>query len=1356
MDSHADTAVCGSNFVVLNYTSQVCDVTPYNSKDVESDVPIATCATAWDDSSGSTYIIKVHQALYMGDRGMDHSLLNPNQLRAHGVEVQDNPFEPIQCHIDTGFDDIKIPLSIQGTVIFVNTRTPTEVELCECPHITLTSSKTWDPHNIKFPEPTTVIEDNQFVVKACKSNYSKRNDDIINTKMVSAAKVLGEEHSIFPMPAEEFVEPGLHDSSYNIAFLSRRLISMARLTDIPHQQVGADTNDVPSTKTFVSKDRHPVVSAESISERWFIGIDNAAQTYKVTTQKGVRSAILPLSRRYRADRHFNRPTLKGKWYTDYMFGRTKSLDGNIGAQVFANREYFCTAYPTDSKKFCGKALQTFCKEFGAPEKLTFDGAKEQVKSGTDFMKAIREYEIIPHVIEPDRHNQNKVEGVIREIRKKWYRVMLKKKTPRRLWDYGLRWVCEIMQRTASWSGSLEGRTPLEMVTGETPDISEYLDFGFYDWCWYHENAGLGEIKLGRWLGVSHRVGSAMSYWVLTSTCQVVSRVLVSRVTNLEQQTDEVQQQQGDFSKLIAPKLGNEEYSTGENTKPGDWYEDLDHDPDFQEEFNKVWGDEHVKNADDSFTPDVFDDTYLNMELTLPYKEGQSWAKVTKRLRDANGLPIGTANENPLLDSRVYEIEYSDGYKTSLAANVIAENMFAQVDDEGNRYQLLSEIVDHRTDGSEVTQQDAFVNTQTGTKRRRETTKGWQLLVEWKDGSTSWVHLKDLKESYPVQLAEYAVQARISEEPAFAWWCPYVIRKRNRIISKIKSKYWQRTHKYGIRVPRSVKEALEIDMSNGNSLWQDAIEKEMINIRPALEVWENDEDKLIGYQKIKCHMIFDIKLGENFRRKARYVAGGHMTETPASLTYSSVVARDSVRIAFVLAALNDLDIRACDIQNAYLTADCREKIYTIAGPEFGSERGKIMVVKKALYGLKSSGAAFRALLAKRLYEIGFLPSKADPDVWMRPGVKPSGFEYWEYILCYVDDVICVSNNPTQTLQALQKYFKLKEDKIEQPDMYLGAEIGKMQSEGGEFWTMSGEKYVKSAVKNLEDVLATRGHRLPSKCETPLSNKYRPELDTSAELKADGVTEYQELVGVLRWAVELGRVDINLEVSLMSSYLASPRIGHLQQVYHMFGYLKSKPKRKLGFDHSEPLISEKMFKEYDWQDFYKDAKEAIPRDAPEPRGNSVTTHCFVDANHASNKVTRRSQTGILIFVNRAPIIFFSKKQNTVEVSTFGSEFIASRIAVEQIESLRYKLRMFGVPLSGPTNMFMDNEAVYKNTSVPESTLNKKHLSIAYHRCREAVAAHVIRVAKEGTKTNLADLFTKILSGPRREELLNMFTY
>ena len=131
-----------------------------------------------------------------------------------------------------------------------------------------------------------------------------------------------------------------------------------------------------------------------------------------------------------------------------------------------------------------------------------------------------------------------------------------------------------------------------------------------------------------------------------------------------------------------------------------------------------------------------------------------------------------------------------------------------------------------------------------------------------------------------------------------------------------------------------------------------------------------------------------------------------------------------------------------------------------------------------------------------------------------------------------------------------------------------------------------------------------------------------------------------------------------------------------------------------------------------------------------------------------MTRRSQTRILIFLNRAPIVWYSKRQNTVETSTFGSEFIAMRSAVEHIEALRYKLRMFGIPIEGPTNVFCDNEAVFKNTTIPESTLKKKHNSICYHRCHEAVAARVMRVAKEGTLTNLADLFTKPLVQSVRE--------
>ena len=140
-----------------------------------------------------------------------------------------------------------------------------------------------------------------------------------------------------------------------------------------------------------------------------------------------------------------------------------------------------------------------------------------------------------------------------------------------------------------------------------------------------------------------------------------------------------------------------------------------------------------------------------------------------------------------------------------------------------------------------------------------------------------------------------------------------------------------------------------------------------------------------------------------------VAGGHMTASPSSITYSSVVSRDSVRIALTIAALNGLSILGCDIQNAYLTAPCRKKIWTTAGPEFGSESGKKMLVVQALYGLKSSGAAFRAFLGEAVYDLGYKYSVADPDVWLRPAIKEKdGFKYWEYALCYVDDVLRISD------------------------------------------------------------------------------------------------------------------------------------------------------------------------------------------------------------------------------------------------------------------------------------------------------------------------------------------------------------
>jgi hypothetical protein len=180
-------------------------------------------------------------------------------------------------------------------------------------------------------------------------------------------------------------------------------------------------------------------------------------------------------------------------------------------------------------------------------------------------------------------------------------------------------------------------------------------------------------------------------------------------------------------------------------------------------------------------------------------------------------------------------------------------------------------------------------------------------------------------------------------------------------------------------------------------------------------------------------------------------------------------------------------------------------------------------------------------------------------------------------------------------------------------------------------------------------------------------------------------------------------------------------------------------------------------YDWHDFYRGASEPIPGDALEPSGNLVPTHCFVDANHAGNVITCCSQSGILLFVNQAPILWYSKKENTVETSTFGSKFVAMRIAVELIQSLQCKLCMFGIPIDGPTNVYCDNEAVRKNSIFRESTLKKMHNSIAYHHTtREAVVAGTIQVSKEDGKTNLADVLTKLLPQATKDFLCNQFMY
>jgi hypothetical protein len=406
----------------------------------------------------------------------------------------------------------------------------------------------------------------------------------------------------------------------------------------------------------------------------------------------------------------------------------------------------------------------------------------------------------------------------------------------------------------------------------------------------------------------------------------------------------------------------------------------------------------------------------------------------------------------------------------------------------------------------------------------------------------------------------------------------------------------------------------------------------------------------------------------------------------------------------------------------------------------------------VYGLKSSGAAWHAKLSEMLQSMDFTPSYADPDAWYKAATKEDGFQYYQYILVYVDDILVIAHDPMPIMTTIKKAYHLKEEPCPPKD-YLGAKIKNwsIPNDARQIWSMNCMQYLKEAVKNVKDELAKSNFVLRGKPTTPMQAGSRPELDVSSILGPEQANYYQSLIGILRWAVELGRIDIYVDVALLSSHLAEPRVRHLDQVFHISNYLKHHMNSHLVFDPNYVSWDQASFQDSDWKEFYRNVKEAIPPNAPPPRGHPVQVNAFVDADHTRNKITRRSHTGILIYLNCSPTIWYSKAQSTVEASTFGSEFIAMRTLVEILDALRYKLRMMGIPIDGPTNVFCDNKAVVTNSAVPTSILKKKHNSIAYHRVREAVAAGILRIAKEHTSENLADLLTKPISGANLKPLI-----
>ena len=1331
LDSHADISCAGRDAHILAQNDgRTCTVHPFNdSYDPMTGIKIVNVLYKYENAEGEEYVLEVNQCLDFSDT-MVHSILCTNQARHAGILVNDVPKVcdgTSSQDIRTRDGSMSMPLEMNGPIPYLPISKPTSNDIEYLPRIKLTADDIeWDPHSI-FNEPNV-----------SEYKYLEHDFDISwNIQGISTLKQVVQSHS-------------------------------NRISAITHLNNGK-------------------FKAEDLANLWGIGINAAQRTLKSTTQLSTRHLNGKIHRRVRTKVHQRRyRQLWGhlsRFSSDTFKSKVKSLRGNNYFQLFCNNGAFTKTYSMKGKKESHLALNRFLHEIGIPSELHTDGAGEMVHG--EWNTLCQRYKIYRTYTEPHSPWQNIAERTGGIIKAKTRDLMRRTNTPLVLWDYCTEYTSELRCMTATNLFDLDGRTPFESVLGYTPDISELVEFGWYQWVWYHDPVHPERDNLGRWLGPAHNVGQGLAYYILNPNAEVIVRSTVSAIKDDDIAPMDLEDRQKEYTARVESLIGNFQHATLQRSeqKPDgiqDIYSDLfeltsgDTDEIQIQAFDKNGVPVTKPEAEEIVMRDApnseFNDKWINANVPIQYGGEITQGVVKRRKRDGDsGLLLGKANSNPALDTRVYEVEMPDGTYADYHANNLLENILCTVDDDGYTAMIMDEIMDHRSNEEAVTKREGWIRTKEGSKKRIITTKGWDLKVQWRDGTSNWVPLRDIKESNPIETAEYATRANISDEPAFAWWVGPTLKRRNKVIKQVQHRLLKKSIKFGIKVPSSVEEALALDKDNGNELWTNAIEKELGNVRIAFRLLEEGEKPPAGSKEIPYHIIFDVKL--DLTRKARLVAGGHKNKSvPTFTTFSTVASRDSVRLMFLIAALNDLNLLSADIGNAYLNAKCRERVHVRCGMElFGYEhKGEIAVICRALYGLKTSGANWRQHLASEIRNVGFCNTKGDPDVYRRKASKPSGEAYYEYIIVYVDDIICVSHQPEKWMKLLGETYRLREVGV--PTKFLGSNIKEWKYTDGHghtrcCWALGSETYVKEACNVAEKQMKMHDLSYPSSrrhgSNSPFSSSmYRPELDASPFCNDDLIGVYQSMVGVLRWIVELGRVDIQLETSLLSQYLVQPRRGHLSQACNIFRYLKNKYSK--GYIVMDPTIWDITWtggpddthpreKARYMAELYPDAAQNLPYDMPEALGNPVNITCFVDADHAGNKVTRRSHSGIIIYVNSAPIIWYSKRQNTVESSTFGSEIIAMKQATDMIEALLYKLRMFGIPIESETRVLCDNESVVKTGTNPEARLAKKHNSIAFHRIRECVASKMIILYHEKGESNLADILTKVLPVERRTTLL-----
>lgn len=1034
-------------------------------------------------------------------------------------------------------------------------------------------------------------------------------------------------------------------------------------------------------------------------------------TLEHTTQWYRAEGRLPLRRHFKS--RFpaaNVARLHDTIATDTFFSDTPAHDdGILGhggatmAQIYTGKtSQFLACYPMGSESQMASTLLAFITDHGAPDTLFSDNAKAEVNS--KIQDILRNYIIKRARSEPHQQNQNIAERRIQDVKHLINAIMDRTATPSPFWLLCLEYVVYLLNHVSS--AALDWKTPIEAIHGQQPDISALLHFRWWQPVYYHQPGksfpSKSQERLGRWVGIAENQGDALTYRILDDETQaVVSR---SVVRSAEEPLD--------FNHRTQPP------DDGEPTDSKDSLEPIGE--------SKPTPTGRIKSVTD-FIPPQYKSSVIELPSFSPTEllgkhyihtadDGCKYnARVIKKISDRDA-----ANHEKIK----FLVELGDGTYEDIVSYVelcdIIEQQEKDKEEQGDQLYCFKQIKSH---------QGPLQPSDSNYKGSR-----YNLEIEWTDGTTTFEPLHTISKDDPIECALYAKRNGLLNKPGWKRLRPFARRHFTflREVNKAVTNGTEPKFKFGVQVPQTSKQADFLDAANGNHKWRDARNTEL-NQMDEYEVFIDLGKGIIppeGYLKIKCHFVYDVK--HDLRHKGRLVGGGHLTPPCKEEAYSGVISLRTLRIAITLGELNGLKIMVGDIGNAYLEAYTQEKVYIVAGPEFGELEGHTLIIQKALYGLRTSGKRFHDRLADTLLDMGFTPCKGDENLWIRPLN-----DYYEFVCVYVDDIMAIMEKPQQFFDDLREIYGYKLKGVGPPKYHLGGDFYR-DPDGTLAW--GAQSYIQRLLANYETLFKEQ----PKLTSAPLDHNDSPELDTSHELDKLGRTQYQSLIGALQWCITLGRIDILCAVMTLSRFRAQPRHGHLERVKRICGYLRKKPEGAIRFRTGIPNNeAHYAMKEYNWMySVYGDCKEQIDHTAPTPKGKAVRITTFVDANLYHCKVTGKAVTAVLTFLNQTLVDWYGKKQATVETATYGSEYVAAKTATEQIIGHRFLLRQMGAPIDGPAWLLGDNESVVTSSTIPISALNKRHNALAFHLVRSNIAAGVVKFCHIPGKSNPADILSKFL--------------